>query len=274
MKQGILGFGISTMRDNGCTGSGATELPKSRLHKIVTATRIIMNGPLRCRKLAYSLVTDRAGIEIGGPSAVFSKPWYLPIYDKVRSLDNCDFQRDTTWASHEDSYLFDKCKPPGRTYFCEGSNLEDIPDNRYDFVLSSHNLEHMANPIKALREWQRVMKPAGHLILVLPYYRWTFDRARTPTPVEHMLEDYDRRIGEDDLTHVEEICTSRLDKPSGSDAESRNLLMNNFSHRMIHHHVFEPGNSRQLLEASGLKVLAVELYPPIHAFLIAQSGCS
>jgi len=241
-------------------------------HKITTITKIAMNGPLRCRKLAFSLIADRTGIEVGGPSAVFRKPWYLPIYDKVRSLDNCDFRRETTWASHKGSYCFSERKPPGKIYFCEGSNLEDIPNGKYDFVLSSHNLEHMANPVKALREWQRVVKPGGHLLIVLPYYRWTFDRMRTPTAVEHMMEDYDRKIGEDDLTHIEEICTTRLDRSSESDADFRDLLLNNVNHRMVHHHVFDENNSRQLLEASGLKVLAVELYPPIHIFLIAQAG--
>lgn len=246
-------------------------LPKSPLSKVITATKIAINGPLRCRKLAFSLVTDRTGIEIGGPSAVFRKPWYLPIYDKVRSLDNCDFRPDTTWASHKESYCFDDRKPCGSTYFCEGSNLEDIGDSKYDFVLSSHNLEHIANPVEALKEWQRVVKPTGHLLIVLPHYLWTFDCMRTPTTVEHMLQDYDRKIAEDDLTHVEEICTTRLDRSSESDADFRNLLLNNINHRMVHHHVFDATNSRQLLEASGLKVLAVELYPPIHIFLIAQA---
>ncbi len=233
-----------------------------------------MNGPLRCRKLAFSLVAGRTGIEIGGPSVVFRKPWYLPIYDRVHSLDNCDFRRDTTWASHNDSYCFNKRTPPGRTYFCEGSELKEIPDGKYDFVLSSHNLEHIANPVKALREWQRVVRPGGHLLLVLPYYRWTFDRARTPTALEHMLEDYRRGIGENDLTHVEEICKARVDGSPGSDADFRNTLRNNLSHRMIHHHVFDASNSEELLEASGFSVLTVELYPPIHIFLIAQSGSS
>jgi len=86
------------------------------------------------------------------------------------------------------------------------------------------------------------------------------------------MEDYDRKIGEDDLTHIEEICATRLDRSSESDADFRDLLLNNVNHRMVHHHVFDENNSRQLLEASGLKVLAVELYPPIHIFLIAQAG--
>lgn len=246
-------------------------LPSLPVHKIATAAKIAINGPLRCRKLAFSLIADRTGIEIGGPSMVFSKPWYLPIYGKIGSLDNCDYRRETIWASHRESYCFDRRRPPGKTYFCEGSDLEDIPNSKYDFVLSSHNLEHMANPIKALKEWQRVVKPGGHLLIVLPYHLWTFDRMRIPTAVEHMLEDYDRNIGEGDLTHIEEICTTRVDKTSEPDAAFRKRLLDNVNHRTVHHHVFDAVNSRRLLEVSGLKVLAVELYPPIHIFLIAQA---
>ena len=101
---------------------------------------------------------------------------------------------------------------PAKLTSAEGSHLGDIPNCKYDFVLSSHSLEHMANPIKALKEWQRVVKPGGHFLIVLPYHLWTFDRMRIPTAVEHMLEDYDRKMGEDDLTHIEEICATRVDE--------------------------------------------------------------
>lgn len=233
-----------------------------------------INGPLKCRKLAFSIVGGRAGIEIGGPSAVFREQWFLPIYDKVGSLDNCDFRRENVWASHQKSYRFNERKPAGKTYFSEGSNLKDIADGKYDFVLSSHNLEHIANPVKALKEWQRVLKPGGYLLIVLPYYRWTFDRKRSPTTVKHMLEDYDRHAGEDDLTHVDEVCATRWEKSAESDAKFRARLLDNVHHRTMHHHVFDAKNSRELLEASGIKVLAAELYPPIHIFLVVQASSS
>ena len=87
----------------------------------------------------------------------------------------------------------------------EGSDLTPVGDGSYDFVLSSHNLEHFANPVKALKEWKRVTRLNGALILVLPDYRRTFDHRRTPTPVQHMLDDYSRNTGEDDTTHVLEV---------------------------------------------------------------------
>jgi hypothetical protein len=64
-------------------------------------------------------------------------------------------------------------------------------------VLSSHCLEHVANPILALREWLRVMTPDGTLVLVLPHKEGTFDHQRPTTTLGHMIDDYER---EDDMT--------------------------------------------------------------------------
>ena len=37
-----------------------------------------------------------------------------------------------------------------------------------DVVISRHSLEHLIDPVKALREWYRILKPFGRIILVLP----------------------------------------------------------------------------------------------------------
>jgi len=134
---------------------------RNLLHKVPTATRLALHGPLRCRKLAFSIIANKDGLEIGGPSTVFRKMWYLPLYDKAGALDNVDFRQETVWSSHSEGYVFNPHKPRGRNYFCEGSELREVQDGTYDFLLSSHNLEHFANPLKALYEWQRVIKPGG-----------------------------------------------------------------------------------------------------------------
>lgn len=130
----------------------------------------------------------------------------------------------------------------------------------------------MANPFKALREWQRVVRPGGHFVVVLPHYARTFDHRRLPTTVEHMQEDFHRGVGEDDLTHVDEIFAAhRRNESSRSDEELRALLLNNYEHRMMHHHVFDEVNSRAMMEAAGLGVLAVDFQLPFHVYLILQA---
>jgi SAM-dependent methyltransferase len=223
---------------------------------------------------AVELVNGQRGIEIGGPSDFFRSPACpLPIYEKIGSLDNCDFSRNTTWTSHSDSFVFHPRKTPGKTIFSEGSDLRMIADNSYDFVLSCHNLEHFANPVKALKEWQRIVRPGGGLILVLPDYAMTFDHRRKPTPVAHMLEDFDRDTQEDDQTHLSEILREHdltMDPGAGTAEEFHQRSLNNFENRCLHHHVFDETNSRDLLCALGINVLSVEKFPSCNLILVAR----
>lgn len=148
-----------------------------------------------------------------------------------------------------------------------------MDNDSYDFILSSHNLEHFANPVKALKDWQRITRPGGGLVLVLPNYTQTFDHRRKPTTVTHMLEDFDQGTPEDDLTHLPEILQTHdlsMDPLAGSAEEFRQRSLNNFTSRCLHHHVFSEANSRELLTKIGMEVLAVETALPFHIFLLAR----
>ncbi|AFZ21389.1 class I SAM-dependent methyltransferase [Allocoleopsis franciscana] len=46
--------------------------------------------------------------------------------------------------------------------------IENIPENSFDFLLSSHSLEHSPTPAEDLKNFHRYLKPGGKLILVLP----------------------------------------------------------------------------------------------------------
>lgn len=46
--------------------------------------------------------------------------------------------------------------------------LETIADNTFDFIHSSHCLEHMVDPHVAIKNWIRVCKSDGYLILTVP----------------------------------------------------------------------------------------------------------
>src|SRR5207248_11335926 len=48
--------------------------------------------------------------------------------------------------------------------------MAGVADNTYDFVYSSHCLEHMRDVEQALRNWVRILKPGGILYLVVPDY--------------------------------------------------------------------------------------------------------
>lgn len=46
--------------------------------------------------------------------------------------------------------------------------LESVQDDTYDFLHSSHSLEHMQDPYVALTNWIGVVKPNGYIILTVP----------------------------------------------------------------------------------------------------------
>lgn len=50
----------------------------------------------------------------------------------------------------------------------DATYLSGVPNESYDFVYSSHCLEHLDDPDAAVLNWWRVLKPGGHLIIAVP----------------------------------------------------------------------------------------------------------
>src|SRR5271165_2600003 len=200
---------------------------------------------LKQHQLFIDAVKGEVALEIGGPSGIFRDSGLCPLYRHVRTLDNCVFARETIWeGTREDRspYVFDVGLPAGLNYVRDATNLDGIGSGTYGCLLASHCLEHIANPVKALKEWQRVVKPGGAIVIVLPDYRKTFDHRRKTTPVSHMLEDYERRTTEDDQTHIAEVLDLHdfsLDPIGGAYAEFHERVIDNSRYRTVHHHVFD-----------------------------------
>jgi len=46
---------------------------------------------------------------------------------------------------------------------------ENLPDEKYDYIFSSHTLEHLNNYVKVLKYWKNHLKKGGVLFLYLPH---------------------------------------------------------------------------------------------------------
>lgn len=50
----------------------------------------------------------------------------------------------------------------------DAQKLANVDDGSFDFLFSSHCLEHMRDPVEALGNWIRVIRPGGHLVISVP----------------------------------------------------------------------------------------------------------
>ncbi len=255
----------------------AAQLRPRRLSQIASSLYARIHPPRPNSVASLTAATqDRTGLELGGPSRVFSARAILPVYPSALRIDNVNFASQTAWeAGLKDGgeFHFAAGKPPGRQFLREATALTGIADASYDFVLSSHCLEHVANPLSALHEWRRVIRDGGHLLLILPNPRHTFDRRRPTTSLAHLHEDYLRQTGEDDLTHLPEILALHdlaLDPNAGSLEQFRARSLLNAQNRCLHHHVFDLPLMRTMLAETGWSVLAQEEVRPMHLLALAQ----
>jgi len=134
----------------------------------------------------------------------------------------------------------------------------EITKKSYDFLISSNCLEHIANPMKAIENWKDLLKNNGLMLLILPNKNVNFDHKRAFTPYEHLLEDYKKNIGEDDLTHKDEILKNHdltLDYNGGSSEEFEARCNENIKFRGLHHHVFNLETLSKMYEYFNIEVL-------------------
>jgi SAM-dependent methyltransferase len=134
-------------------------------------------------------------------------------------------------------------------------------DHSLDYVVASHVLEHVANPIAALAEWYRVVRPGGILYLVVPDRRATWEHRRPLTPVAHFFEDYARGTTACDATHIDEFVYeadwSRYSPETPPDevpakqaelARGMHEAVQRGEDINIHFHTFETASVRELIE--------------------------
>jgi SAM-dependent methyltransferase len=119
-------------------------------------------------------LTGMQGIEIGASS---HNRFYLDAINVDRFAGN-----DTVYKREERRLVLHTVKvdvvAPG----------DDLPfdDNSYDFVFSSHVIEHFPDPIKALVEWVRVAR--SYVVVIAPHRNRTFDVENPLTTVAELLE--------------------------------------------------------------------------------------
>jgi predicted SAM-dependent methyltransferase len=128
----------------------------------------------------------------------------------------------------------------------DAERLARVPDGSQDFLIANHFLEHCQDPIGTLLHFFRVLREGGVLFLTVPDKRYTFDRDRPVTPLEHLLEDHDGATEISRREHVTEFVrlVLKIVDPDEVERKVERLLATDFS---IHFHVWTQTELMELL---------------------------
>ncbi len=182
------------------------------------------------------LSENKNGVEIGGPSGQGQI-----LYKNANNLDNVVWSKDTVWYNQEETYNFFPGKN-GKIIINDATDISAVKDKTYDFLFASHCLEHIANPLRAIKEWLRIVKHEGLIVIIVPEKSCCFDHKRSYSKFNTLLSQYEKNVNEDDLSTLEEILELHdlsLDPGAPQDPlKFKERCLDNFNNRCLHHYVY------------------------------------
>jgi len=91
---------------------------------------------------------------------------------------------------------------------------------KISFIISSHNFEHLPNPILFLQGCYEALEPGGFLSMAVPDCRACFDHFRTPTRLVNWLEPFHDRRTAPSAAEIFDYHTTKAMYHSGTKTRS------------------------------------------------------
>jgi SAM-dependent methyltransferase len=183
------------------------------------------------REIIVSRLKGR-GIEYGAGS----RPNRVPLDVQVEYAEPFQSEEQYERMKYNENTVVPKFSNPIEDQY-------EFENDCLDFIVAAHVIEHTPNPIKAIVESYRTLKKGGHLVLIVPDKRHTFDRPRDITTLQHLITDYEDYKRERDLEHYYDffIKVKRTKNPK-EDAEQFYR-----DGKDTHFHVWDPASFHELL---------------------------
>jgi SAM-dependent methyltransferase len=187
-----------------------------------------------------------SGVELG------PGPHPFPIEHPATTVAYVD-----RWAPDENRELFTELEAyefvkPDIACDLNTDRLKMLDDETQDFVIASHVLEHMADPIGLLDDIHRVLRPGGIALVLLPDMRRTFDRDRPVTAVDHVVREFEAGVTDVDDDHIDEFLRFTEADYEGSvaalDPAARGELFDRHRQRSIHVHCWSEDDFQPVID--------------------------
>ncbi len=187
----------------------------------------------RVASLLRSVPEDAFILEIGGGyNPRYVKPRHLHVYHLDHASTEAlraKFSRDPSVADR-----LDRIQPIDFVF--TGTPIEDLipPKLRFDFVYGSHVLEHQVDLIGHLQSVEKLLKPGGKVIEMIPDLRTCFDALRYPTVTADALVAYLRRAPVHQGKQVFDALSREIDKNLGHRMGDADFEGVRFTHSLQH----------------------------------------
>jgi SAM-dependent methyltransferase len=132
----------------------------------------------------------------------------------------------------------------------DADRLRAVESSSQDFVIASHVIEHLADPLGFLDDAHRVLRVGGVLLLLVPDRRCTFDRDRSATPLVCLIRDHERDATVPDDDHVLDFLVGADQGPEfeiPDDPDARDRLFAWHRDRSIHVHCWTEDEFTEVL---------------------------
>jgi SAM-dependent methyltransferase len=173
----------------------AISLIKSTIKKLPLVSTILKksHGPTRESYILRYITKDMQGLEVA--------PYFRPLAPKkqgynCKTLDIFD-QETLIQRALDDKDINDNDikNIESVDFLGSASNLWELlsssaGSNSLDYIVSSHNFEHLPNPIKFLQDCNKLLVSSGVLSMAVPDLRCCFDYYRWPTTLTNFLMAY------------------------------------------------------------------------------------
>lgn len=167
----------------------------------------------RLRNKFFEKYCNGKGIDIGTSSSVLENLWWHPL-----NLDCEAYEKGM--GPHKDAVP--------EHMRGDATFMREIGDETYDWVYSSHCLEHIEDHELALKNWMRILKPGGYLIVYIPHVDYYERKNKKPSmnnpdhkhfyhpfyedeDIESVFNLFSKICGQNNIIYINECSTGCTD---------------------------------------------------------------
>jgi len=192
--------------------------------------------------LAHKYCDGLTGIEIGGSA-------HNPFNLNTRNVDYTDSL--TTIFKLAEIELCGEALPVD--IIGDACNIP-LPDHSVDFVISSHVIEHVFDPISAVNEWKRVTRFEGIIYIICPLKEYVPGENRPFTKLTELIDWYKGKIKPENVKMFEN--QQGIDNDQGLPVEYIHEILAN--HETGHFTVFDMNLMLEICCYCGLRIIATQ----------------